>query len=165
MDLLDFSDCQLYFEAPLPPEAERLIEQAAREYGEASAEMALLRAHLIAPENLAVLVGLYRYYFYQHRLPEALQVAERAMELSARQLGLPANWEQLDERGLGVAATNSFGLLRFYLLALKAVGIVLLRLGQVAASRARLLKIAMLDSRDQLGAAKLLEVVDACEPA
>jgi hypothetical protein len=160
MDLLDFSDCKLYFEEPLPAEAERLIAQAAREYGEASAEPALLRAHLLAPENLTVLVGLYRYYFYQHRLEDALVVAERAMQLSGRHLGLPKEWNQIDEAQLGCAAKNSFGLLRFYLLALKAASVVLLRLGKIAASRARLEKLSSLDSRDQLGAAKLLEVVD-----
>nr|MBL8411754.1 hypothetical protein [Dechloromonas sp.] len=160
MDLLDFSDCKLYFEDDLPPEAERLIAQAATEYGDPAAEFSLLRAHLLAPENLSVLVGLYRYYFYQHRLDDALIVAERAMQLSGRHLGLPTNWELLDETRLGTAAKNSFGLLRFYLLALKAASVVLLRLGQISASRARLIKLAGLDSRDQLGAAKLLEVVD-----
>lgn len=160
MDLLDFSDCKLYFEEPLPAEAERLIAQASREYGQASAELALLRAHLLAPENLMVLVGLYRYYFYQHRLEDALQVAERAMQLSGRHLGLPRDWNQIDEAQLGSAAASSFGLLRFYLLALKAASVVLLRLGRIAASRARLLKLSSLDSRDQLGAGKLLEVVD-----
>ncbi|OMG52116.1 hypothetical protein BJN45_15810 [Azonexus hydrophilus] len=159
MDLLDFSDCKLYFEDPLPAEAEALIAQAAREYGEPAAEMSLLRAHLLAPDNLTVLVGLYRYYFYQHRLEDALQVAERAMALSGRHLGLP-DWSQIDETRLGSAAANSFGLLRFYLLALKAASVILLRLGQIDASRARLTKLAALDSRDQLGAGKLLEVVD-----
>jgi hypothetical protein len=161
MDLLDFSDCKLYFEEPLPAAAEALIAQAALEYGEASAELSLLRAHLLAPENLTVLVGLYRYYFYQHRLEDALHVAERAMQLSGRPLGLPPDWQLLDETRLGVAAGNSFGLLRFYLLALKAASVVLLRLGDIAGSRARLIKLAGLDIRDQLGAAKLLEVVDA----
>lgn len=160
MDLLDFSDCKLYFEEPLPAAAEALIAQAAREYGDASAELALLRAHLLAPDNLTVLVGLYRYYFYQHRLEDALQVAERAMALSGRHLGLPPDWTLLDETRLGIAAAISFGLLRFYLLALKAASVVMLRLGNIGASRARLVKLARLDIRDQLGAAKLLEVID-----
>jgi hypothetical protein len=138
MDLLDFSDCKLYFEEALPARASLLLDQAAREYGLASAETALLRAHLLAPENLTVLVGLYRYYFYQHRLDDALIVAERAMQLSARLLGLPTDWRALDEARLGAAAANSFGLLRFYLLALKAASVVLLRLGQISASRHRL---------------------------
>jgi len=160
MDLLDFSDCKLYFEEPLPAEVECLIAQAAHEYAEGSAEAALLRARRLAPESLSVVVGLYRYYFYQNRMDDALQLAERAMQLSARQLGLPANWRRLDESALGAAAVISFGLLRFYLLAFKASSIVLLRLGQVADSRTRLTKLAALDTRDQLGAAKLLELVD-----
>ena len=165
MDLLDFSDCKLYFEDPLPAEAEALIAQASQEYGEPTAEMALLRAHLLAPENLTVLVGLYRYYFYQHRLEDALHVAERSMQLSGRHLGLPVDWSQIDESQLGAAAANSFGLLRFYLLALKAASVVLLRLGRIGASRARLIKLATLDNRDQLGAGKLLEVVDEFQGA
>lgn len=161
MDLLDFNDCKLYFEDPLPAEAERLIAEAASQYGERGTETLLLRAHLIAPEHLTVLVGLYRFYFYQHRLDDALLVAERAIVLSARQLGLPNDWRSLDERWLGTAASTSFSLLRFYLLALKAASIVLLRLGRITESRDRLSILAAFDSRDQLGAAKLLEVVDA----
>lgn len=161
MDLLDFKDCKLYFEEPLPQAVEDLILKASQEHGQDSAEMALLRAHLRVPENLTVLVGLYRYYFYQHRLEDALLVAERAMDLSGRQLGLPREWQHLDETRLGSAASSSFGLLRFYLLAMKAASIVMLRLGRIAESRARLVKLATLDSLDQMGAAKLLEVVDA----
>lgn len=160
MDLLDFSDCKLYFEDALPAEAERLIAQAAADYGSPDAEMALLRAHLIAPEHLTVLVGLYRYYFYQHRLADVLVVADHAKRVAARHLGIPADWRKLDEAQLGTAAASSFGLLRFYLLALKAESVVLLRLGRIAESRDRLTRLAALDSRDHLGAAKLLEVVD-----
>jgi hypothetical protein len=78
---------------------------------------------------------------------------------------LPTDWRLLDETRLGSAAANSFGLLRFYLLALKAASVVLLRLGQITESRARLIKLASLDSRDQLGAGKLLEVVDEFQSA
>lgn len=160
MDLLDFSDCKLYFEDPLPVEAESLLALAARQYGEPGAEMSLLRARRLAPENLTVLVGLYRYYFYRHQMEDALQIAECAMQIAGRQLGLPNNWRLLNEAALGAAAVVSFGLLRFYLLALKAASIVQLRLGQIADSRARLEKLAALDTRDQLGALKLLELVD-----
>ena len=162
MDLLDFSECKLYFEEDLPPEAEELLAQASLEYGQPEAEIALLRANLMVPDNLTVLVGLYRFYFYQHRLEEALRVAERAMYLSGRQLSLP-DWESLDESSLAIAAAISFGLLRFYLLALKAASVVLLRLGRIEESRARLHVLAAVDSRDQLGASKLLEVIATFE--
>jgi len=160
MDLLDFSDCKLYFEDELPAEAERLIAQAARDYGDPAAELALLRAHLLAPENLTVLVSLYRYYFYQHRLDDVLVVADHAKRISARHLGIPNDWRQINEAQLGSAATTSFGLLRFHLLALKAESVVLLRLGRIDESRDRLNKLAALDTKDHLGASKLLEVVD-----
>jgi hypothetical protein len=160
MDLLDFSDCKLYFEDELPAAAERLIAQAAADYGDPAAELALLRAHLLAPEHLTVLVSLYRYYFYQHRLDDVLIVADHAKRISARHLGIPNDWRLIDEAHLGSAAATSFGLLRFYLLAIKAESVVLLRLGRIAESRDRLSKLAALDSRDHLGAAKLLEVVD-----
>lgn len=164
MDLLDFSDGKLYFEEPLPEEAERLIRQALATCADKNAELWLLRAHLVAPENLTVLIGLYRFYFYQQRLPEAMIVAERAMQLAARQLGLPADWQQIDQNSLGSAAHRSLGLLRFYLLALKAVSIVLLRLGRTAASRDRLNKLAALDQSDQLGASRLLAILDQFQP-
>lgn len=160
MDLLDFSDCKLYFEDDLPAPAAELIAEAAREYGTSAAELALLRAYLLAPNNLSVLVGLYRYYFYQHRLDDALTIAERAMSIAGQQLNLPSDWRQLDEARLGAAAAISFGLLRFYLLTLKAEGVVLLRQGRIAESRERLGKLATLDSKDHLGASKLLEVVE-----
>ena len=160
MDLMDFDQPTLYYDDPVAPEVERLLGAAAASYGEDEAEASLLRAYFLAPEQLVVLVALYRYYFYQHRLDDALAVAERSMQLSGRHLGLPADWQRLDEARLGSTAANSFGLLRFYLLALKAASVVLLRLGRTEESRARLIKLAGLDSRDQLGAGKLLEVVD-----
>ena len=58
MDLLDFSDCKLYFEDPLPAAAEALIAEASREFGSPGADLALLRAHMLAPVNPTVLVGI-----------------------------------------------------------------------------------------------------------
>lgn len=160
MDLLDFSDTKLYFEEALPIEIEQLIAAAAQNYGDPTAELQLLRAHLLAPEHLTVIVALYRYYFYQHRLNDVLTVADHAMRIAARHLGLPSDWRKIEDAHLGSAAKTSFGLLRFYLLALKAESIVLLRLGRINESRERLHKLTSLDQRDHLGAAKLLDVVD-----
>lgn len=164
MDLHDFTDCELYFEQPLTPTISDLIDAAARHYGEPEAESLLLRAYFLAPENLTVLVGLYRYYFYQHRLEDALIVAERALSVSAGQLQLNTHWQHMTRLHLGDAAQRSFGLLRFYLIALKASTVVLLRLGDFAEARIRLQKLAELDSNDRLGVARLLEVVNTFQP-
>lgn len=165
MDLHDFTDCELYFEQPLSHEISGLIDAAALHYGEPEAESFLLRAYFLAPENLTVLVGLYRYYFYQHRLDDALIVAERALAVAATQLRLNTDWRYMTHAHLGDAAQRSFGLLRFYLIALKAASVVLLRLGRFAAARERLQKLAELDSNDRLGVARLLEVVNEFQPA
>lgn len=164
MDLLDFDDCELYFEEPLPLKAENLMLSAA-ESDDRSAESALLSASELAPEHLTILVGLYRFYFYRHRLEDALLVAERALRQSGSQLGLPPDWHELDEILLGRAAATSLGLLRFHLLALKAICVVLLRLGRIAPARERLEKLVMLDRHDRLSAARLLEIVDEFQPA
>ncbi len=160
LDLLDLGEDGLYFDEPCLPEVEALIAQAARDYGQSAAEPGLLRAYFLAPEQLSVLVALYRYYFYQHRLEDALVVAERALEVSARRLHLVGGWRSLGPNTLGEAAMRSMGMLRFHLLALKGSAVILLRLGRVSEACTRLRTIAKVDCRDALGALPLLEVVD-----
>lgn len=160
MDLLDFTDCNLYFEDPLCVQAEALMALAAEQYGEPTAEATLLQAYALAPKSLTVLVGLYRFHFYQHRMEDALHVAEQAITVSGQTLGLPADWRALDAVCVARAAADGrFALLRFHLLALKAASIVLLRLRRIAEARARLECIAALDSKDHLDSAKLLELI------
>lgn len=162
MDLLDLDDGHLYFDDPAEPQADQLLAEAAARYGDAGAEQALLHAYFVAPKQLSVLVGLYRYYFYQHRLDDALRVAERAMETAAERLDIGRYWYQLKLADIGESALRSMGLLRFYLLALKASAVVLLRLGRVEEGCSRLGKIVELDDHDRLGAAALLDIAAAC---
>lgn len=163
MDLLDIGETQLYFDLPSSPAVEALLLEAADAYGEPGAETALLRAYFLAPQQLSVLVGLYRYYFYQHRMDDALTVAERAMSNAAQRLSLVPDWRHLDISHLGAGAQRSMGLLRFYLLALKASAVVLLRQGKLADAQARLNKIVELDALDRLGAAALLPFAEASD--
>jgi hypothetical protein len=72
MDLLDFTGEDMYFDRPLSAEVEALIADAADRYGTDTAELSLMRAYLIAPEQLTVLVALYRFFYYRQRYPEAL---------------------------------------------------------------------------------------------
>jgi len=160
MDLMDFDGQELYFDQPLDGRAEALVAAAAEGYGAGSAEGPLLQAQVLAPESLTVLVALYRFYYYQHRLPEALAVAERALDLTARDLALPRDWRLLTELHVARAALVAMGLLRFHLLCLKALAYLLLRLGRQDEGRAMLRKLLELDTGNRLGARQLLEVVD-----
>lgn len=163
LDLLEMDDDALYFDEPSATEIDALIAQAAHDYGHVTAEQYLLRAYFLAPEQLSVLVALYRYYFYQHRLEDALIVAERALDVTARRLHLVDGWRSIGHAALGEAVMRSMGLLRFHLLALKGSAVILLRLDRIDEARARLAKIAEVDQRDGLGVAALLAVIAARE--
>ena len=95
MDLLDFTGEDMYFDRPLSVEVEALIADAADRYGTDTAELSLMRAYLIAPEHLTVLVALYRFFYYRQRYPEALLVADRAITVASGELGLGKDWRTL----------------------------------------------------------------------
>lgn len=163
MDLLDLDGQQLYFDEPMPEKVQQLLMQAAAAYGDGQAEGLLLRAFLYAPDNLSVLVALYRTYYYQHRLDEAMQVASRALMLVAKRLNFPEDWRRVDLAMLSNAVVKSMGLVRFYLLTLKAAAYLELRLGNIEEGKARLRKVVELDKSDHFGAAALLDMLARCE--
>jgi hypothetical protein len=163
MDLLDFDNANLYFDEPMADQVQVLLNKAAEVYADGDAERHLLRAYFLAPQNLSVLVALYRFYYYQHRLSEALVVAMHALDASGGRLGLPDEWQRLDDMCIGFAASQSMGLLRFYLLALKGAGYLNLRAGDLETGRCMLAKILEVDPKDQMGAGALLGVVEQME--
>jgi len=163
MDLLDLDGQQLYFDEPMPEKVQQMLMQAAAAYGDGQAESLLLRAFLYAPDNLSVLVALYRTYYYQHRLDEAKQVANRTLHVVARRLDFPEDWRLVDLAELSHAVLKSMGLIRFYLLSLKADAYLDLRIGQLEEGRAKLRKVAELDASDHFGAGALLEMLARTE--
>lgn len=161
MDLHDFDAVSLYFDEPCTPEVAALLDQAAGGYTAGDCELPLLRAHLLAPGQLSVLVGLYRFYFYQHRHADADLIATRAMSAAAQRLALPDAWWDVREPLLADAALRSIGLLRFWLMALKARAVLALRAGHLIVGRRMLEKLIELDECDRLGVRSLLELVAA----
>jgi len=113
----------------------------------------------MAPQHLMVLVALYRYYFYQHRLEDALLVAESTLAVVGRRLDFPDTWHYLREANVGAGVMRSMGLVRFYLMVLKATGYINLRLGNYNAGKAMLEKLVELDSHDRIGGKALLDVL------
>lgn len=160
MDLLDFSENSLYFDEPLAEKASMLIDQAAAEYGEKDVEPLLLEAHKIAPDHLMVLVALYRYYYYQHRLDDALVIAHQALAVSGKRLRFPIDWNHLNNDHIGAGALVSMGMVRFYLLALKAAGYLNLRMQNWQTAIDMLTKVTDLDEADRLGTAALVQIAN-----
>jgi tetratricopeptide (TPR) repeat protein len=161
MDLLHFEAQDLYFDGPAEPEVEQFLHQASAGYADGQAEKPLLQALQQAPDSLTVLVALYRFYYYQHRLPDALDIAQQALAITSRRLGIPAEWRELDESDIGTAALQSMTLLRFHLLALKAAAYLLLRMGREDEGKNLLRKLVEIDSHNRLGTRQLLNVVES----
>lgn len=160
MDFLEFNDDALYFDEPLSPEQEMLLKRASECYPEPDAERLLDDLYRAKPESLTVLVALYRFYYYQHRYEDALDIAEQALTVSASNMELKVGWERISEKHLGTGVFVSMGLIRFYMLALKGSAYLLLRLGRIDEAMLRLKKIAELDPNDQFGAEFLFRMAE-----
>ncbi len=158
MDFLDFEGRDLYFDSPNSSKVDELIHLSSEAYPDDKAEYYLLRSYFYEPDNLSVLVALYRYYYYQHQYERALNVAERALEVSGKQLGYMVGWEDLNQASLGNGVLVSMGLTRFYLLGLKASAYLLMRLDDLDGAIQRLSKIQELDPADQFGVNDLLAI-------
>src|SRR6187402_2206818 len=70
----------------LSPEAEFHLWEAGLSYHlDDVAEQHLRQAQALAPDHAAVLIGLYRFYFYKGRLADALAVAQLCLEKAAHE--------------------------------------------------------------------------------
>lgn len=164
IDLLDTDGDDLYFLSPLADNIDRLLRDAADRYETGDAELPLLRAYALSNRHLTVLVGLYRYYYYQHRLEEAISIAEQAMEITGQRLSLDQHWTALNLQTFSQKAseTQLISMARFYLMALKGWAYLKLRLSQIDEGVSALKKILELDPQDRVGAKALLETVEEC---
>jgi tetratricopeptide (TPR) repeat protein len=118
-----------------------------------------LQAYLRAPESLNVLVALNRFYYYQHRLEEALLISEKALHLILAGIEFPQDWQQLQLSHISTAPKQHMTRIRLYLFTLKSIGFLNMRLERLALSRDIFEKLVALDDRDRIGAKGLLELV------
>jgi tetratricopeptide (TPR) repeat protein len=159
MDLLDFEAQGLYFEEPDVVGVKEMIAAAAENYATGNAELPLLKAYFLAPESLNVLVALNRFYYYQHRLEEALNATLKALAVIRRLINFPEDWRDLQQSHINDAPTDLLTQVRLYLFTLKATGFLNMRLNNLEVSQHIFEKLVGLDSKDRIGAKGLLELV------
>jgi tetratricopeptide (TPR) repeat protein len=144
----------------LPEAAEDELWRAGFSYhADEVAERHLRQAEALAPGHVAVLIGLYRFYFYKGRLADALGVAERCLSLVTDAIGARPDWravgaQDADFRSFEAASP------RFFLFALKGYAYLQMRLGRGELGREAVLKLLELDPSDKVGARVLLEVLE-----
>lgn len=142
----------------LPAMAELHLNQAGLSYRHDDvAEQHLRVAQALAPDHAAVLIGLYRFYFYKGRLSEALDVARICLAKAARDNGLDADWRRIFREDADFGSYDAI-LPRFYLFTLKAYAYLQMRLGELAEGYEVVEKLLDLDPSDKLNARLLLDV-------
>lgn len=160
MDLLDFEAQGLYFEHSEPEAVKELLALASENYSDGAAELPLLRAYFLAPESLNVLVALNRFYYYQHRLEEALSATYKALAVIRGSINFPEHWQDLQVEHINNAPAELLTQVRLYLFTLKAIGFLTMRLHKLEMSREILEKLVTLDSKNRIGAQALLDLLN-----
>lgn len=123
------------------------------------AESAVLAALAAAPDGVEARLAAYRFYFYNHRLAEALPHAAAIVVAMARRLNVATDWRLVGPDDAPFAALDEAPSL--YLQALLAWGYAGLRIGAQADGIAALEKVVALDPADRFGARRVLAVVAA----
>lgn len=148
-----------YYGGTLPAEAERALHAVGLCWEDnAAAEGHILRALALAPNHLAVHYAAYKFYYYKHRLPDALPHVEAWVDEAIHRNRLPSNWRDVSPEHADF--THFDGDPRLFLFALRAMGWLLARLGRLDEGRAALEKVAALDPEDQMRARRLLAILD-----
>lgn len=147
----------------LPAEARAHLDKAAARYHLTDvAETHLFAAEALAPDHAAVLIALYRFYFYKNRLPDALDVALACVEKGLRLNLLGEDWRRVRPEDAAFGEWEAV-VPRFFLFSLKGYAYLSLRLGRLRAGREAAEKLLELDPRDRIGAKVLIDVLDRVE--
>lgn len=144
----------------LPEDAQYHLWEAGLSYQQDEvAEGHLRQAEAIAPGHAAVLIGLYRFYFYKGRLRECLEVARVCLAKAQRETNLPADWREVAPQDAEFSRYDRL-MPRFFLFTLKGYAYLNMRLGDLDEGRAAVMKLLELDPTDKIGARLLLEILN-----
>jgi tetratricopeptide (TPR) repeat protein len=144
----------------LPPEAQDRLEQAGLAYQrDEVAEAHLREAEALAPGHAAVLIGLYRFYFYKGRLAEALEVALTCLVKAGRENNFSTDWRDVGPDD-GAFGRYEDMLPRFFMFSLKGYAYLQMRLGDLQEGQRAIEKLLELDPSDKIGARVLLGIIE-----
>ncbi|GGF51936.1 hypothetical protein GCM10007301_09230 [Azorhizobium oxalatiphilum] len=149
----------------LPEAAEAELKAASLAYADSAvAEAHLKAAQALAPGHVAVLIGLYRFYFYKGRLAQALAVARECLVTAGRSNNFSTDWREVRATDADFSSYEALKP-RFFLFTLKGYAYLQMRLGDLQEGRAAATKLMQLDPSDKIGARLLLDVADRAEAA
>ena len=109
-----------------------------------------------AGNNLDVLVGAYRFFFYKHKSEIALSIAQKAITAIATQENLPQKWSELKPILLRRKQEPD---IRLYLNAYAATGLILAQLGRLEEAKDISQQVKQIDDSSQFCATTVLEIL------
>ncbi|MDY6942200.1 MAG: hypothetical protein SVU69_04225 [Pseudomonadota bacterium] len=157
--VLSWREERVRFGADIPDEINALLQvAAANAHAFEASERALLQARAQAPDQLEVLIALYKLYFYRGFTERAEQMVHEALTRSAKAGGFDSDWRTLDAASADWAALE--GPPRVYLYSLKALCFIRLRQSDQAGAVALIDALHRLDPQDQVGVTVLASLAD-----
>ncbi|TFE68833.1 hypothetical protein A7Q09_00965 [Methylacidiphilum sp. Yel] len=144
-----------------------LVEEAARELKEAAGAYPnkeqvlfhLYKAFEKAGKHITVLIGFYRFYFYQSDLLQSIYWGRLCMEETAKKLRINENWMELTEDQIEMLKSAENPLVDLYLRAFHAVAYLLGRVGNKEEALKMLQLLTSLDVTNQIGARRLATIL------
>jgi tetratricopeptide (TPR) repeat protein len=109
-----------------------------------------------ADNNLDVLIGAYRFFFYKSKSEAALKIATQVMQIIKQQENLPTEWEQLQPI---LNSRKNEPAIRLYLNAYAATGFVFARLGRLEEAKIVTERVKQIDEKRESCATTVFEVL------
>ncbi|MBE9046062.1 hypothetical protein IQ255_16895 [Pleurocapsales cyanobacterium LEGE 10410] len=109
-----------------------------------------------AGNNLDVLVGAYRFFFYKHKPAIALSIAQKVLVAIANQENLPSKWLELKPILLSRQQEPK---IRLYLNAYAATGLILAQLGRLEEAKEISQRVREIDDSSQFCANTVFEIL------
>lgn len=120
------------------------------------AEQYIREALSQAGDNLDVLVGAYRFFFYKHQPITALTIAQQVLSAIATTENLPSEWTQLKPI---LSDRTTEPNIRLYLNAYAAKGLILAQLGKIEEAKEISQRVKEIDDSRQFCATTVFEVI------
>ena len=120
------------------------------------AEKYIREALFKAGNNLDVLVGAYRFFFYKHQPAAALSIAQQVLQLIATRENLPIEWSQLKPI---LITRKQEPNIRLYLNAYAAKGLILAQLGKIESAKAISERVREIDDSREFCSTTVFEVI------
>lgn len=150
-----------YSWSDIPEDVKELLISASDNWQDNNAESDKYMNEALAKagDNIDVLVGAYRYFFYKSKPAIALKIAYRVMDKIRKEENLPLEWEEL--KPILSDRKEESESMRMYINAYAATGFVLARLGRIEEAKEVTERVKGIDEKRESCATTVFEVLTA----